>query len=64
MPRIEVNVKITPDEFRDALPPPLRDLFDFMVAHLVHATSFSEEEAKTLVAHEMLEAFKSMRGER
>lgn len=64
MPKVEVSVKVTPDEFRDTLSPQLQDFFDFMVTYLVYTTGISEQEAKILVAREMLKTFKSMRGER
>jgi len=55
---LKVEVKLTPDEFRRLLPKSLQELFDYMVSHLTGNTALSEEEAKALVAKELLEALK------
>ena len=58
MPKIEVTVKLTPDEFRKTLPKRLQEFFDSVVAYLTENTALSEEEAKILVAKELLESLK------
>ena len=58
MPKIEVTVKLTPDEFRKTLPKRLQEFFDSVVSSLTENTALSEEEAKVLVAKELLEALK------
>lgn len=58
MPKIEVTVNLTPDEFRNSLPKSLQEFFDSMVFSLTENTALSEEEAKVLVAKELLEALK------
>jgi len=61
MPRVEVTMKLTPDEFRKALPKELREFFDALVSSLVEGSALSEEEAKGLVAQTMLDALKKER---
>jgi len=58
MPKIEVTVKLTPDEFRKALSKELRELFDMLASSLVESSALSEEEAKGLVAQLMLNTLK------
>ena len=58
MPKVEVTVKMTPDEFRKTLPKTLQDFFDFTVSHLIYGTGLSEEEAKVIVAQELLKYLK------
>jgi len=58
MPKIEVKVKLTPDEFKKMLPKELREFFDKMVESLTENTMLSEEQAKALVAYELFQAVK------
>ena len=58
MPEIEVTVKLTPDEFRKMLPKRLQEFFDSVVLILMESIELSEEEAKTIVARELLQALK------
>lgn len=58
MPKIEVTVKLTPDEFRKSLSKELRELFDMLVSSLVEGSALSEEEAKGVVAQLMLDTLK------
>jgi len=58
MPKVEVTIKLSPDEVRKALPEKLQDFFDFMVMHLTYGTGLSEEEAKVIVAQELLKYLK------
>ena len=58
MPRIEVTVTLTPDEFRKTLPEELRDLFDRLTSSLVEGSALSVEEAKGLVAQMLLDTLK------
>ena len=53
---MKVEIKLTPDEFRKMLPEELKKAFDAIVSNLMQYAALSEEEAKTLVAHEMLKA--------
>jgi len=59
--KFKVNIYLTPDEFRELLPiysAELQKLFDKLVEKLVES-GLSEEEAKVLVAKEMLKALKT-----
>jgi len=58
MPKVEVTVKMTPYEFRKTLPKMLQDFFDFVASHLVYGVGLSEEEAKVIVAQELLKYLK------
>jgi len=55
---VETTIWITPDEFREALPEELRELFDSLVSSLAESSALSEEEAKGMVAQLMLDTFK------
>jgi len=58
VPRIEVTVNLTPDEFREALPKELQELFDKLASSLSEGSALSVEEAKGLVAQMLLDALK------
>ena len=58
VPKVEVTVTLTPDEFRETLPEELRDLFDKLASSLVEGSAMSVEEAKGLVAQMLLDALK------
>ena len=58
MPKVEVTVTLTPDEFRKTLPEELRELFDRLTSSLSEGSALSMEEAKGLVAQMLLDALK------
>jgi len=58
MPKVKVTVSLSPDEFRRVLSKEFQEFFDKMVSYLTENTALSEEEAKSIVAREMLEALK------
>jgi len=58
MPKIEVKMKLTPDEFRKTLPKALQEFFDNVVLFLTKNTALSEKEAKGLVAKILLDTLK------
>jgi len=53
-----VTISLSSDEFRRVLSKELQEFFDKMVSYLTENTALSEEEAKVIVAREMLEALK------
>jgi len=58
MPKVKVTISLSSDEFRRVLSKELQEFFDKMVSYLTENTALSEEEAKVIVAREMLEALK------
>ena len=58
MPKIEVTVNLTPDEFREALPKELQELFDRLTSFLSEGSALSMEEAKGLVVQMLLDTLK------
>ena len=60
MPKIKVEIRLTPDEFRKMLPDELKELYDDLCQKLTEISALSPEEAKIIIANEML---KSLRGE-
>jgi len=58
MPKVKVTISLSSDEFRRILSKEFQEFFDKMVSYLTENTALSEEEAKVIVAREMLEALK------
>jgi len=58
MPKIEVTVNLTPDEFRESLPKELQELFDRLTSSLAEGSALSMEEAKGLVVQMLLDTLK------
>ena len=58
MPKVKVTISLSSDEFRRVLSKELQEFFDKMVSYLTENTALSEEEAKVIVAREILEALK------
>lgn len=58
MPNIEINIKLTSDEFRAVLPDPIQKLFDSLVENLTSHTALSMDESKAYVAQMLLDYFK------
>jgi len=59
MPKVEITVKLTVDEFRRMLPKELQTLFDDLSSNLTNNSALSEEEAKSIVAQVILDAILS-----
>jgi len=57
VPRIELTVKLTPDEFRSLLSPKLQGLFDHLVKKLTENIG-DERHAKHIVAELMLDTLR------
>jgi hypothetical protein len=55
MPKIEIKVKLSPDDFRKMLPVEIQNLFDGLVKGLQEVSALSEDESKAIIANELWE---------
>jgi len=60
MPKVEITVKLTPDELREILSEPLREVYDELVKSMGEH-GFDEDESKMIVANLILQSIKKKR---
>jgi len=63
MPKLEINIKLTPEELYKMLPPKLKELYDDLVNNMLEISGHDKKEIEFIIADLLMrELFKKEEG--